>query len=181
MVAEESVPIYRPRIRHRNQPLLLSRQISTIRQTGRFVSEDPLGVKSDDLDFYRYVQNSPTGETDPCGLGRWYDCGAGCRFRLERDPHKGLHVNWECPGSSGCLLIPSLQPCEVGKSDVPPNRILRCIRRHLDIPEPAPAPAPQPCPKNAPLPNTPIFPWTPPIPEIPDIPVPFPEPVPIPL
>jgi len=35
--------------------------------TGRFLSEDPLGVKVD-LNFYRYVQNNPINATDPSGL-----------------------------------------------------------------------------------------------------------------
>jgi RHS repeat-associated protein len=153
-------------------------------QIGRFESEDPLSTKSDDLDLYSYVHNSPADETDPCGLGRWYDCGAGCRFRLETDPHKGKHVNWECNGASGCLLIPSLQPCEVGKSHVPPARILRCIKNRLGIPEAEPSPAP--VQKNCPLPEptySPYFPWMPPggIPEIPEIPIPFPDPIPVPI
>ncbi len=112
---------------------------------GRFVNEDPLGVNSDDLNLYRYVRNSSTGVADPQGCGgKTYDCGAGCGFRLERDPHKGLHVNWWCNGMRGCLRIPSLEPCEDGSSYVPPARILRCIRERLRIPEtPVPIPVPE--------------------------------------
>jgi hypothetical protein len=45
-------------------------------------------------------------------------------------------VNWWCNGLRGCLLIPSLKPCEAGKSATPPARIITCIRRKLDLPEP---------------------------------------------
>jgi RHS repeat-associated protein len=124
---------------------------------GRFASEDPTGFRSDDLNFYRYVHNSSINYTDPAGLAKTYDCGAGCGFRIERDPHKGLHVNWWCNGLSGCLLIPSMQPCEVGRSDQPPSRITQCIQDKLKIPQPQPNPSPMPCPKRfTPLP---LLPW----------------------
>lgn len=35
----------------------------------RFVSEDPLGLASDDLNLYAYVGNSVTEFVDPLGLG----------------------------------------------------------------------------------------------------------------
>ncbi len=37
-------------------------------QTGRFISEDPLGFGGGDSNLYRYVGNAPTGLTDPTGL-----------------------------------------------------------------------------------------------------------------
>lgn len=112
---------------------------------GRFTSEDPLSTNSDDLNLYRYVGNSSTGRIDPQGCGgKTFDCGAGCGFRLERDPWKGLHINWWCNGMRGCLLFPSLQPCEIGSSYEPPARILKCIRKHF--PEPTP-PVPVPVPE----------------------------------
>ena len=37
-------------------------------QTGRFISEDPIGFGGGDANFYRYVGNAPTGFTDPAGL-----------------------------------------------------------------------------------------------------------------
>ncbi len=116
--------------------------------SGRFISEDPDSFRSDDLDFYRYVHNSPINDTDPSGLGKTYDCGAGCGFRIERDPHKGLHVNWWCNGLSGCLLIPSLQPCEVGRSDSPPSRIMRCIQDKLRLKVPETRKITLPCGKT---------------------------------
>ena len=36
--------------------------------TGRFLSEDPLGFRAGDANFYRYVGNSPTDRVDPSGL-----------------------------------------------------------------------------------------------------------------
>jgi RHS repeat-associated protein len=35
--------------------------------TGRFLSEDPIGFKSGDVNFYRYVGNSPLRYVDPFG------------------------------------------------------------------------------------------------------------------
>ncbi len=37
-------------------------------QTGRFISEDPIGFDSGDINLYRYVNNSPLNYTDPSGL-----------------------------------------------------------------------------------------------------------------
>ena len=34
---------------------------------GRFTSEDPLGLRAGDANFYRYVGNQPTGRIDPSG------------------------------------------------------------------------------------------------------------------
>jgi RHS repeat-associated protein len=107
--------------------------------TGRFLSEDAFGANSDDLNFYRYVHNSPIGYTDPHGYGRTYGCGARCKFRLDKnDPFKGDHINWECNGLKGCLLWPSLRPCEVSKSNIPPKRLLRCIDDNLPKPKACP-------------------------------------------
>ena len=39
---------------------------------GRFTSEDPLGLRAGDANFYRYVGNQPTGRVDPSGLD-WID------------------------------------------------------------------------------------------------------------
>ena len=36
-------------------------------QTGRFLSEDPIGFEGKDFNLYRYVQNNPTNMTDPSG------------------------------------------------------------------------------------------------------------------
>jgi RHS repeat-associated protein len=39
--------------------------------TGRFVSEDPVGLLGGDTNIRRYVQNNPVNEVDPLGLGYW--------------------------------------------------------------------------------------------------------------
>jgi RHS repeat-associated protein len=36
--------------------------------TGRFVSQDPMGLAAGDADLYRYAANGPTDATDPTGL-----------------------------------------------------------------------------------------------------------------
>jgi RHS repeat-associated protein len=40
---------------------------------GRFMSEDPLGSTSGDVNFFRYVNNSPVSNTDRYGLTSWWD------------------------------------------------------------------------------------------------------------
>src|SRR5690606_16406876 len=35
---------------------------------GRFVTQDPIGFKAEDNNFYRYVGNNPVNEIDPSGL-----------------------------------------------------------------------------------------------------------------
>ncbi|MFQ5964050.1 MAG: MopE-related protein [Candidatus Scalinduaceae bacterium] len=37
-------------------------------QTGRFISEDPIGFLAGDMNFYRYVKNNPVNLVDPTGL-----------------------------------------------------------------------------------------------------------------
>jgi len=37
-------------------------------QTGRFISEDPIGFDSGDINLYRYVGGNPLGSVDPLGL-----------------------------------------------------------------------------------------------------------------
>jgi RHS repeat-associated protein len=39
-------------------------------QLGRFISEDPLGFRGGDVDFYAYVGNDPIDYVDPFGLGQ---------------------------------------------------------------------------------------------------------------
>ena len=45
---------------------------------GRFISPDPIQISSGDLNFYRYVSNSPLNIIDPIGLKYW--CGDGWCF-----------------------------------------------------------------------------------------------------
>jgi RHS repeat-associated protein len=51
-------------------------------QTGRWISEDPIGFSGDPWNLYRYVGNSPTNATDSTGLKkRSYDI-----FEMVREP-----------------------------------------------------------------------------------------------
>ena len=38
-------------------------------ETGRFISEDPIGFRDGDLNLYRYVGNNPVNQVDPSGNG----------------------------------------------------------------------------------------------------------------
>ena len=38
-------------------------------ETGTFISPDPIGLRSGDLNFYRYVNNNPTNDIDLFGEG----------------------------------------------------------------------------------------------------------------
>lgn len=44
--------------------------------TGRFLSQDPIGLDSDDANFYRYASNAPTIATDPNGTSITFAEGA---------------------------------------------------------------------------------------------------------
>jgi RHS repeat-associated protein len=40
-------------------------------QAGRFLNEDPIGIDGQDVNYYRFVGNSPTLYVDPLGLFSW--------------------------------------------------------------------------------------------------------------
>jgi RHS repeat-associated protein len=51
---------------------------------GRFVSEDPIGLESGDVNLYRYVSDNPLNSRDPSGLktSQCVDCQNACGFAL---------------------------------------------------------------------------------------------------
>lgn len=54
---------------------------------GRFLSEDPKGLSSGDIDFYRYAANNPLSRVDPTGLGNdFFGCIAGCWAQYSLPP-----------------------------------------------------------------------------------------------
>jgi hypothetical protein len=59
---------------------------------GRFLTEDPLGFRSGDINLYRYVRNSPLNATDPSGLiGRTVQLGGGeAQAYVEWLPEQGV-------------------------------------------------------------------------------------------
>jgi RHS repeat-associated protein len=62
--------------------------------TGRFISEDPIGLGGGDVNLYRYVSNAPTLLTDPLGLVPSNKIKFGC-------PEKcGLIVGAACTGGA---------------------------------------------------------------------------------
>jgi len=67
-------------------------------QTGRFISEDPIGFGGG-IDFYAYVGNNPANFVDPTRLAPCYDIGAFVKA-LDRNAkkvpngHCGRYVGW---------------------------------------------------------------------------------------
>jgi len=64
----------------------------------RFISEDPLGFRAGDLNFYAYVGNSPTNFRDPTGLARECPmpsmCGSGPAAAQSLAGRKALFLAW---------------------------------------------------------------------------------------
>ena len=70
-------------------------------QTGRFISEDPIGFAGDDINLYRYVTNSPITYIDP--LGFWKIVyGGGFHFPVSADTAVGPNIS-----SSGLMRNPT--------------------------------------------------------------------------
>jgi RHS repeat-associated protein len=70
-------------------------------KTGRFISEDPIGLDGDDVNFYTYVWNRPTNFVDPGGLagkrgGPWHPPdGVGTR----------CYPSDDCPTLRGKMFV----------------------------------------------------------------------------
>ena len=67
-------------------------------QTGRFVSEDPLGFGAGDANLNRYVGNDPLNKTDPSGLEEWPE-------KSDRDLRELYQIRY---GAGGRILVPDL-------------------------------------------------------------------------
>ncbi len=70
-------------------------------ETGRFISEDPIGFAGGDLNLYAYVQNNPILFVDPSGLDTW---GIGFSFTFTIFNHSstfGAQYVWDDKGNSG--------------------------------------------------------------------------------
>jgi RHS repeat-associated protein len=97
-------------------------------ELARWTSPDPAGYV-DGVNLLAYVRNAPTQLYDPLGLsaaGRWVECGP-CMIRIDNDPHKGRHAQWECRGGSTGCIKPDGSGCE--GSGPPPNRVRRCLEK----------------------------------------------------
>jgi hypothetical protein len=82
---------------------------------GSFLREDPIGIESVDVNFYRYCGNSPTNVTDPTGKVEfkitpekvdsmdWYTSKLGGKGEVGRTVLLNLAVPWKGkPSSNGC-------------------------------------------------------------------------------
>ncbi len=56
---------------HENHGLEFMRARFYEATTGRFITGDPLGIATGDVNFYRYVHNNPLNSIDPKGLDLW--------------------------------------------------------------------------------------------------------------
>jgi len=68
-------------------------------QTGRFISEDPIGLAGGDPNLYAYVRNNPTNTVDPSGLFSFWDALDVISFGLS------VHEFIKCPGLSTGLNL----------------------------------------------------------------------------
>jgi RHS repeat-associated protein len=64
---------------------------------GRFLTADPIGLTSGDVNLYRYVSNDPTNQVDPSGLLTEENC-----FKLE-----GIFVKPPSGGDTACVFTPN--------------------------------------------------------------------------
>ncbi len=92
---------------------------------GRWLSEDPLGVRAG-LNLYQYISNNPVSERDPLGLSPWYGnyCGPGSGTGAPIDElDKACQQHDKCYGAQGVGGINGYSPnvgeknCELLKCD----------------------------------------------------------------
>jgi len=70
--------------------------------TGRFASEDETGFH-DGVNFYRYVHNDPTDDTDPTGYTTYKGFPADKEVQLRNAVDEALKkLRDPCPNGSGC-------------------------------------------------------------------------------
>ncbi|SIT35471.1 YD repeat protein (fragment) [Paraburkholderia ribeironis] len=87
-------------------------------QTGRFISEDPIGWESGQTNAYAYVGGNPVSKTDPFGLGPWDQ-----KYGLSGTFWRWLHRQ------DGGKLIGELKDPQTGQ--VPKNTALEYYKIYL--------------------------------------------------
>ena len=115
-------------------------------ETGRFLSEDPIGFGGLDTNFYRYVFNNPINLFDPYGLISQI-CerplnilGGDILYKIARKPfrHEILCVGNKCEGFRDSEYSGSVEPEAKTKrfkcEDIPGDEecIDKCIGRNID-------------------------------------------------
>jgi RHS repeat-associated protein len=74
-------------------------------QTGRFLSEDPIGFTSRDMNFYRYCFNSPIKFLDPLGLFEIYGYAEGDLVGITGgEASIAISGDWSHPSQSGIFI-----------------------------------------------------------------------------
>src|SRR5207245_11481218 len=71
--------------------------------TGRWLSQDPLGFDAGDSNLYRYVANRPTSDKDPSGLSYMFVNGGVAYYQGEK-----LTIDW------GFKWVASGDPVKIG-------------------------------------------------------------------
>lgn len=101
--------------------------------SGRYSQSDPVGLGGG-ISTYGYVSNKPLMSVDPTGLienhitGRWIDCGAGCRIRIDKTVINGVvkrHLHWECKRDDG-ECGENGETSHGGKWENVPERVRQC-------------------------------------------------------
>ncbi len=106
--------------------------------SGRYIQADPIGLAGGS-NPYLYANGNPINVVDPRGLawqhlpaGKWIDCGAGCRIRIDRVLINGKikrHLHWECKGKKGeCGEFGEESHGDTWESA--PQRIKDCARKN---------------------------------------------------
>ncbi|HGY09517.1 MAG TPA: RHS repeat-associated core domain-containing protein [Oceanithermus profundus] len=127
---------------------------------GRFLAEDPLGLRSGDVNLYLYASGSPTTTVDSIGL-------RGQLIPLVRPPQPPPRAPHSREFHDALQNLPDLRTLPCGGLLIPCVPRFRCTQWQCILPEPPPPPPlPLGCsagepkgkrPRTFPIPGTPVM------------------------